>query len=138
RKLERLTRRREQLGPVNPLAEREYEEGRARLDDLRRQRDDLETALAETEKLIRDTDRKIRADFEETFEATERNFQELIEHLFPGGRGNLRLVDAPPPRAVQAATNGDGPPPESESSDEERSGEEADDDEDRQGVEIEV
>jgi chromosome segregation ATPase len=139
RKLERLTRRREQLGPVNPLAEREYDEGRARLDDLRRQRDDLETALAETEKLIRDTDRKIRADFEDTFEATERNFQELIEHLFPGGRGNLRLVDAPAPRAVRAAANGDGPPPEPEASDEdEEAGGGAEDEEDRQGVEIEV
>ena len=100
RKLERLARRREQLGPVNPLAEREYEDARDRVAELEHQREDLETALAELEKVIRETDRKIKADFEETFEATARNFEELVEHLFPGGRGRLRLVDIPKPRAV--------------------------------------
>jgi chromosome segregation ATPase len=92
-KLERLGRRREQLGPVNPLAEREYEQARAHVDSLETQRADLETALAELQGLIRETDRKIHAAFEETFDATQRNFEELVEHLFPGGRGRLRLVD---------------------------------------------
>jgi chromosome segregation protein len=99
-KLERLARRREQLGPVNPLAEREYEEARAHVEDLEAQREDLEGALAELEKLIRGTDRKIRSEFERTLDAAARNFEELVEHLFPGGRGRLRLVDAPGPRAV--------------------------------------
>ena len=93
RKLERVARRREQLGPVNPLAEREYEQALAHVENLETQRADLETALAELQGLIRETDRKIHAAFEETFEATKRNFEELIEHLFPGGRGRLRLVD---------------------------------------------
>ena len=68
--------------------------------ELEEQRQDLESALAELQGLIRDTDRKIQAAFEETFEATERNFEELIEHLFPGGRGHLRLVGDPGPRLV--------------------------------------
>ncbi len=93
RKLERLGRRREQLGPVNPLAEREYEQARAHVESLETQRTDLETALSELQGLIRETDRKIHAAFEETFDATQRNFEELVEHLFPGGRGRLRLVD---------------------------------------------
>ena len=92
-KLERLARRREQLGPVNPLAEREYEQALEHVESLEAQRTDLETALAELQGLIRETDRKIHAAFEETFEATQTNFEELIEHLFPGGRGRLRLVD---------------------------------------------
>ena len=46
-KLERLARRREQLGPVNPLAEQEYEEALAHVESLESQRTDLETALAE-------------------------------------------------------------------------------------------
>ena len=50
-------------------------------------------ALSELQGLIRETDRKIHAAFEETFDATQRNFEELVEHLFPGGRGRLRLVD---------------------------------------------
>src|SRR5918994_3627253 len=105
RKLELLGRRRGQLGPVNPLAEREYEEAQARVEELEHQREDLETALAELEKVIRETDRRIQADFEETFEATARNFEELSEHLFPGGRGRLRLVDIPGPRPVLGGAN---------------------------------
>ncbi len=92
-KLERLARRREQLGPVNPLAEAEYKEALAHVEDLEAQRTDLETALAELATLIKETDRKIHSAFEETFEATQKNFEELVEHLFPGGRGRLRLVD---------------------------------------------
>ncbi len=99
-KLERLARRREALGPVNPLAEQEYSDALAHVGRLEEQRQDLESALAELQGLIRDTDRKIRVAFEETFEATERNFEELIEHLFPGGRGRLRLVGEPGPRLV--------------------------------------
>jgi len=99
-KLERMSRRREQLGPVNPLAEREYEEARVHVEELEAQREDLEAALAELEKLIRDTDRKIRTEFEQTLEAASKNFEELVEHLFPGGRGRLRLVDAPGPAGV--------------------------------------
>ncbi|HSF01580.1 MAG TPA: AAA family ATPase, partial [Solirubrobacterales bacterium] len=108
RKLERLARRREALGPVNPLAEQEYSEALAHVGRLEEQRQDLESALAELQGLIRDTDRKIRVAFEETFEATERNFQELIEHLFPGGRGRLRLVSEHGPRLVLGGEATDG------------------------------
>ena len=66
---------------------------RARRASSRSSAQDLEAALAELDGLIRDTDRKITTAFEETFEATQRNFEELVEHLFPGGRGRLRLVD---------------------------------------------
>ena len=84
--------RREQLGPVNPLAEREYEEAVAHVEELETQRGDLEGALAELEGLIKETDRRIREAFEQTFEAAARNFEEVVAHLFPGGRGRLRLV----------------------------------------------
>ena len=91
-RLERLARRREQLGPVNPLAQDEYAEALAHVEELERQRNDLETALRELEGLIRDTDRQIRETFEQTFEAAAANFEELAARLFPGGTGRLRLV----------------------------------------------
>ncbi len=91
-RVERLARRREQLGPVNPLAQDEYADAVAHVEELELQREDLETALRELEKLITDTDRQIRETFEETFEAAARNFEELSAQLFPGGRGRLRLV----------------------------------------------
>ena len=86
-RIERLVRRREQLGPVNPLAKAEYEEALAHVEELERQRTDLETALRELRALIRDTDRQIRETFEATFTAAARNFEELSERLFPGGAG---------------------------------------------------
>jgi chromosome segregation ATPase len=131
RKLERLARRREALGPVNPLAEREYEEALEHVEQLAEQRTDLEAALADLDGLISDTDRKIRSAFEETFEATQRNFEELIEHLFPGGRGRLRLVDEQSPRLVLGGgESDDGKPEESEADEEDRDA--------SRGVEIEV
>lgn len=91
-RLERLARRREQLGPVNPLAAAEYEEAVAHVEELERQREDLETALRELERLIRDTDRQINECFDQTFAATAQNFDELVRRLFPGGTGRLRLM----------------------------------------------
>src|SRR4051794_9052498 len=100
RSLERVARRREQLGPVNPLAEREYEEALAHVSELGEQREDLEKALSELRGLIAETDRKIDEAFNETFEAAQKNFTELVEQLFPGGRGRLRLVDENTPKVV--------------------------------------
>ncbi len=95
-RLDRLTRRREQLGPINPLAQEEYAEALAHVEELESQRTDLETALRELEKLIADTDRQIRSTFEQTFEATARGFEDLAAQLFPGGSGRLRLVSERP------------------------------------------
>jgi chromosome segregation protein len=117
-RVERLQRRREQLGPVNPLAKQEYEEAVAHVEELEGQRRDLESALAELESLIKETDRRIRESFEETFEAAARNFEDVVQHLFPGGRGRLRLVHAEQgPRPVIAgedAPNAPEPDPDEE------------------------
>ncbi|HEV7494384.1 chromosome segregation SMC family protein [Baekduia sp.] len=111
-RVERLIKRREQLGPVNPLAKQEYDEAVAHVDELERQRTDLETALRELKAFIRDTDRQIRTTFTETFEAAAKNFEELSQTLFPGGSGRLTLVreeNAPRPVLGGAkADDGDG------------------------------
>ena len=91
-RLERVARRREQLGPVNPLAQEEYAEALAHVEELEAQRADLETALRELQTLIADTDNQIRTTFEQTFSATASAFEELAAQLFPGGSGRLRLV----------------------------------------------
>lgn len=110
RRVEKLQRRREQLGPVNPLAKAEYDEALAYVEEMERQRTDLETALRELRSLIKETDRQIRETFEETFTAAAKNFEELSARLFPGGRGRLRLVrdDAGPRPVLGGADAGDG------------------------------
>jgi chromosome segregation protein len=139
-RIERLARRREQLGPVNPLARAEYDEALAHVEELERQRGDLETAMRELRALIRETDRQIRETFEETFAAAARSFEELAAQLFPGGRGRLRLVrEDSGPRPVlggaeaEADAGGGGAGAEAEAS--ERAEGAPDDD---LGVEIEI
>jgi chromosome segregation protein len=92
-KLARLERRREQLGQVNPLAREEYEAEKERLDELTRQRADLEASLQELEQLRRDLTETVERRFEETFAAVERHFGEVAATLFPGGEGRLRLTE---------------------------------------------
>ncbi len=133
RGLERLERRRAQIGPVNPLAEREYEEAREHVEALQAQREDTERAMRELETLIRDIDDEIERAFEQTFEATARNFEEMVEHLFPGGRGRLRRVSLRPVREAERPAGEQEVP-----SDAEPEPEEEEEERDELGVEIEV
>ena len=134
-KLERLVRRREQIGPVNPLAKREYEEASEHVKDLAAQRKDLEAAMGDLRSLIRRTDREIAQAFEDTFESTARNFEEMITELFPGGSGRLRRIDVTPKSGTDR--NGVGELAAEETPDEETDGYGAPTDE-AWGVEIEV
>ena len=133
RRLERLDRRRAQIGPVNPLAEGEYEEAREHVESLQAQREDTERGMRELEALIRDIDREIERAFEETFEATSKNFEEMVEHLFPGGRGALRRVTLRPVRDEERPSGEQEAP-----TDAEPEPEEAEEDREELGVEIEV
>jgi chromosome segregation protein len=89
---ERLERRREQLGQVNPLAKEEYEAEKLRLDELATQRTDLEQSLAELEKLSAELKETVERRFSETFDAVQKNFHEVAGTLFPGGEGRLQLT----------------------------------------------
>jgi chromosome segregation protein len=89
---ERLERRRESLGQVNPLAKEEYEAEKARLEELAVQRKDLEASLEELEKLRAELTETVERRFAETFDAVQKNFAEVASTLFPGGEGRLELV----------------------------------------------
>jgi chromosome segregation protein len=140
-RLERLARRREQLGPVNPLAQDEYAEALAHVEELEERRTDLETALRELRAVIRETDRQIHETFNETFSAAARNFEELVGDVFPGGSGRLRLVkEEPGPRAVLGGEPAprDGEPADAEAAAEVEADAEEQDAEEMLGVEIEI
>ncbi|HEY7421261.1 MAG TPA: AAA family ATPase [Gaiellaceae bacterium] len=92
--VERLERRRETLGQVNPLAHEEYEAEKARLEELAAQRADLEESLAELEKLRNELTQTVERRFAETFDAVRRHFEEVTATVFPGGEGRLRLTEA--------------------------------------------
>ncbi|HVR05275.1 MAG TPA: AAA family ATPase [Solirubrobacteraceae bacterium] len=147
-RLERLRRRREQLGPVNPLAQQEYAEALAHVEELERRRTDLETALRELRTVIREADRQIQETFQATFAAAARNFEELAGDVFPGGSGRLLLVkDQVSQRPVlggqpaPAETHGAGAAgadAEQAAEDEAEAQERGEDEDDLLGVEIEI
>jgi chromosome segregation protein len=92
--VQRLQRRIESIGPINPLAAREYEEQQARHAELAEQRKDLEVTARELGSLINDLDETLIARFDETFASVKTHFEAGIAALFPGGSGTLKLVAA--------------------------------------------
>ena len=92
-KLERLERRHEALGRVNPLAKEEYDAEKARVEELAVQRVDLEASLKELEELRADLTRTVETRFAETFAAVQGHFEEVAATLFPGGEGHLRATE---------------------------------------------
>jgi chromosome segregation protein len=92
-KIERLERRRETLGQVNPLAKEEYEREKERLTELVEQRSDLEASLKELEDLRTELAETVERRFDETFVAVSEHFEEVAATLFPGGTGRLRLTE---------------------------------------------
>ncbi|HLI33355.1 MAG TPA: AAA family ATPase [Solirubrobacteraceae bacterium] len=97
-RLQRLERRREALGPVNPLAQEEHAQALAHVQELQRQREDTESALRELEQVIREADRRIRETFQQTFRQVAESFEAVIGEVFPGGSGHLELVEEAPAR----------------------------------------
>jgi chromosome segregation protein len=92
-RIERLERRRETLGQVNPLAKEEYDREKERLTELAEQRADLEASLRELEELRTELAETVERRFDETFAAVSTHFEEVASTLFPGGHGRLRLTE---------------------------------------------
>ncbi|MEK7394231.1 MAG: chromosome segregation protein SMC, partial [Fibrobacterota bacterium] len=85
------------LGPLNPQALEEYEQEKARLDEVQKQCDDLEKAKNSLERAIKRLDKMARERFVATFEQVRVNFQNVFSTLFGGGEGKLELdPDADP------------------------------------------
>jgi chromosome segregation protein len=95
--LEEVRRKLARLGPVNLLAEEEYEEERERLDFLEEQKADLVEARDDLHESIRRINREAATAFQETFEEIQENFQFTFRTLFEGGECDLWLEDPEDP-----------------------------------------
>jgi chromosome segregation protein len=80
------------LGPVNLAALSELTTARERKSFLDAQAADLTQAVETLEAAIKRIDRETRDLLQETYEAVNRNFQEMFPALFGGGQASLKLT----------------------------------------------
>ena len=97
RKLERLQREREEMGPVNLRAEVEAEEIGKQIDTIVRERDELGAAIAKLRGSIGHLNREGRERLSTVFEAVDTHFRALFTRMFGGGRAHLALVGSDDP-----------------------------------------
>lgn len=97
RRLERLRRERELMGPVNLRADTEEAQLRDQIEELRRQRADLLEAVAKLRRGVAELDREGRERLQAAFGEIDRHFQALFARLFGGGHAHLALTDSDDP-----------------------------------------
>ncbi|MBP2227776.1 chromosome segregation protein [Azospirillum agricola] len=96
-RLDKLTREREAMGPVNLRAEIEAAELEAQIGGLHGEREDLTAAIARLRQGIASLNREARERLVASFDTVNRNFQDLFTRLFGGGKAHLELVNAEDP-----------------------------------------
>ncbi len=96
-RLERLTRERENMGPVNLRAEMEAEELETQINSLTTERADLIAAIGRLRHGITSLNKEARERLVASFETVNTHFQELFVKMFGGGRAHLELTDAEDP-----------------------------------------
>ncbi|MDR0500939.1 MAG: chromosome segregation protein SMC [Coriobacteriales bacterium] len=96
-RVRRLRSRLENIGAVNHVAAEEYDALKARRDYMLAQTEDLAEARKSLAKISQALDRKMRNLYLETFNQVNRNFQEIFAILFPGGRGELLMIEGETP-----------------------------------------
>jgi chromosome segregation protein len=96
-RLHRLKAERERLGGVNLRAEEEAQEMETRLDTMRAEHADLESAIARLRHGIHNLNREGRERLLVAFETVNGHFQSLFHSLFGGGAAELTLTGSDDP-----------------------------------------
>ena len=81
------------MGPINPLALQEFTELQERHTFLEEQLNDVRNSRRELSQVIAAIDEEIQTVFAKAFEDVSRNFTDLFQLLFPGGKGKLTLTN---------------------------------------------
>ena len=97
KRVERLIRERENMGPVNLRAETEAEELAEQMETLVSERGDLLAAIDKLRRGISDLNREGRQRLLASFKEVDTHFQELFVRLFGGGRAHLTLTESDDP-----------------------------------------
>lgn len=97
KRFERLTRERDEMGPVNLRAEIEVAEIEERLTTIERERNDIAAAIAKLRGSISHLNREGRGRLSTIFTEIDRHFQSLFTRMFGGGRAHLALTGSDDP-----------------------------------------
>ena len=97
RKISRLTRERDEMGPVNLRAEIEAEEASGQANTLAAEIADLEAAIARLRGSIGSLNKEGRERLMAVFTQVDQHFQSLFSRMFGGGRAHLGLVGSDDP-----------------------------------------
>ena len=95
--LHKLTRERDNMGPVNLRAEAEAEEMRQRIEGMQSEREDLVAAIARLRQGISNLNKEGRQRLVAAFEQVNANFADLFTRLFGGGSAHLALTESEDP-----------------------------------------
>jgi chromosome segregation protein len=97
RRFERLTREREEMGPVNLRAEIEAGEAEEAITTIDRECDEITTAIAKLRGSIGHLNREGRERLTAVFEQVDEHFQTLFTRMFGGGKAHLGLIGSDDP-----------------------------------------
>jgi len=81
------------LGPINPEAQREFDEVNDRMNFLREQLQDLEKAEKDLRQVVNELDELMKKEFIKTFRKVEEEFKNIFGQLFSGGSARLFIED---------------------------------------------
>jgi chromosome segregation protein len=91
--IQKLRQSIEALGEVNPLAVKEFDREKERLDFLKTQQADLLEAKSELNETINKLNKTARQLFLDTFEKINDNFKSVFGKFFEGGQAELQLIE---------------------------------------------
>ncbi len=97
RKVERLNRERDTMGPVNLRADEEMRELAEQMESLDAEKADLIAAISRLRQGISEINREGRARLLASFEEVNDHFKQLFVTLFGGGEAHLELVESDDP-----------------------------------------
>lgn len=93
RQIEEMKFKLVQIGGIDPLTIKEYQETEKRHQFLSEQSEDLKKAVKSLKKIILELDQKIARQFNEAFQNINREFNKYFKIIFGGGQASLKQIN---------------------------------------------
>ena len=96
-RLDRLKQQRETMGAVNLRADLETKEIDDELENMTKEKEDLESAIKKMRISIEDLNKEGRTRLLKAFDTVNSHFKDVFVKLFNGGKAHLELIDSDDP-----------------------------------------